>query len=204
MPTETKFMLAWVAAAFGFIALIVALWIVNAGRIQNNGVSYGAPTDTGTLESPHTPLIVAENRQATTVSSIAENLPDATQFASLLQSTGVDKLIASGQPYTVFVPTDRAMHRLPPGMLSGMSAAQLKRLIEYHVVAGRAIDVNAVDSGQITALSKDALNFSINPGDQSARVNSSVVLEAYRGKNGVVYLVDNVLLPPVRAFTPGQ
>ena len=197
MPTETKYMLLWIFAAFAFIALIIGLWLFNTGRIQNTA-SYGEPADTAALESPHTPFIIAENRQATTVSSIAESLPDATVFASLLQSTGVDKLLNSDQPYTVFVPTDRAMHRLPPGLLSGMSAAELKRFIEYGVVLGRTVDVNAVDSGTIVALSKDALNFSINPGDQSARVNSSVVLEAYKGKNGVVYLINNALIPPLK------
>lgn len=196
MPTETKYMLLWIGAAFAFIALIISLWLFNTGRIQNTA-SYGEPVDTAALESPHTPFIVAENRQATTVSSIAESLPDATVFASLLQNTGVDRLLTSGQPYTVFVPTDRAMHRLPAGLLSGMTAAERKRFVEYSVVVGRAIDVNAVDSGTITALSKDALNFSINPGDQSARVNSSVVLEAYKGKNGIVYLINSALIPPL-------
>ncbi len=196
MPTEVKYMLLWVFAAFAFIALIITLWLLNASRIQNVSV-YGAPPDTAALESPHTPFIVAEDRQATTVASIAEGLPDATRFAMLLESTGVEKLIVSGQPYTVFVPTDRAVHQLPPTLLDTMTPAQLKHLVEYHVVTGRVIDVNAVDNGTVPSLSKDALNFSVNPGDQSARVNSSEVLEAYRGKNGVVYLINSVLIPPL-------
>jgi uncharacterized surface protein with fasciclin (FAS1) repeats len=200
MPTETKYMLAWVVASLLFIALIICLWLLNAGHLQNAPV-YGIATDTGALESPHTPFIVVEERQATTITSLAEGLPDATQFASLLESTGVEKELAKGAPYTVFVPTDRALHQLPPGTLANMSAAQLKKLVEYHVVVDRAIDVNAVDSGSVTALSGDALNFSLSPGDQSARVNSSVVLEAYKGKNGIVYLINSVLLPPVQAFT---
>lgn len=203
MPTETKYMLAWVAAALLFIALIIWLWLINAGKIED-AAEYGAPADTSALESPHTPFIVAENRQATTVTSIAEGLPDATQFASLLESTGVDKLIASGQPYTVFVPTDRALQQLPQGTLSTMTAAQLKRLVEYHVVVGRAIDVDAVNSGTIAALSKDELNFQLEPGDQSARINNSIVLEAYKGKNGIVYLINSVLLPPVAFAAPAQ
>ena len=105
-------MLLWVFAAFAFIALIISLWLINAARIERNAPAYGAPVDTSALESPHTPFVVAEDRQATTVSAIAEALPDATRFAMLLQSTGVDTLLASGQPYTIFVPTDRAMHEL--------------------------------------------------------------------------------------------
>jgi uncharacterized surface protein with fasciclin (FAS1) repeats len=196
MPTEVKFMLLWVLAAFAFIALIIYLWLINAGHMQNVP-AYGKPVDTAALASPHTPLVAVEDRQATTVTSIAEALPDATRFATLLQNTGVDKLLAKGQPYTVFVPTDRAMRELPPTMLSNMTPAELTRFVEYHVVVGRAIDVNAVDSGTVQSLAKDVLNFSINPGDQSARVNSSVVIEAYKGKNGIVYLINSVLIPPL-------
>jgi uncharacterized surface protein with fasciclin (FAS1) repeats len=191
-------MLAWVVAALLFIGLIICLWLLNAKKFQDMDVPvYGAPQDTGALTSPHTSFIVAENRQATTITSIAEGLPDATQFATLLSSTGVAAQIKTGEPYTIFVPTDRALSQLPAGMLSSMTPTELKRLVEYHVVVGRAVDVNAVNSGSITALSNDALNFQIQPGDQSARVNSAVVLEEYKGKNGVVYLINQVLLPPI-------
>jgi len=196
MPTEVRYMLAWIACALLFITLIISLWLLNVSRIQNNA-TYGTASDTSALTSPHTPFIVPENRQATNVTTLAESLPDATRFATLLQTTGVGAMLSAGEPYTVFVPTDRALRQLPSGTIENMSAAQLKRLVQYHVVVGRAIDVDAVDSGTVQALSKDLLNLSINPGDQSARVNSSVVLEEYKGKNGIVYLINSVLLPPI-------
>lgn len=193
-------MLAWVSTALLFIALIVVTWLSNASHIEDR-LAYGTPPDTGTLETPHTALIVAQNRVATDVSSISEGLPDATRFSALLTSTGVAAMLKDKGPYTIFVPTDRALRQLPPGTLEHMSAAQLKRLVEYHVVATRAVDVNAVDSGTLQALSGDMLNFSLQPGDQSARVNSSVVLQGYSTKNGVVYLINSVLLPPVTAHS---
>ena len=130
--------------------------------------------------------------------SIAEGLPDATRFSALLASTGVAAMLKGKGPYTIFVPTDRAMRELPASMLSSMTPAELKRLVEYHVVMGRAIDVDAVDSGTVQALSGDTLNLSVQEGDQSARVNSSVVLEGYTTKNGIVYLINSVLLPPTK------
>lgn len=190
-------MLAWVSAAFLFIALIVGIWLWNATRIEE-GVAYGTPADTGSLEAPRTPFIVTQNRIATDVPSIAEGLPDATRFSALLAQSGVAAMLTGKGPYTIFVPTDRALRDLPAGMLSSLTPAQLKRLVEYHVVAGRSVDVNAVDSGTVQALSGDALNFSLQSGDQSARVNSSVVLEGYATKNGMVYLINAVLLPPVK------
>ncbi len=196
MPTETKYMLLWVGASFAFIGLIVSLWIVNVGRLHQEA-SYGPPSNTGALESPRTPLVVAEDRRATTITSIAQALPDATRFGALLDSTGVAAQLKGAASYTVFVPSDRAMRLLPADLLSRMTPEELKRFVQYHVVVGRAIDVNAVDTGTIAALSKDMLNFSVQAGDQSARVNNATVLQAYKGKNGVVYLVNNVLIPPL-------
>ena len=190
-------MLAWVSAAFLFIALIIGIWLWNATRFED-AVAYGTPADTGALESPRTPFIVAQSRVATDVPSIAEGLPDATRFSALLAQTGVAALLKGKGPYTIFVPTDRALRELPSGTLENMTAAQIKRLVEYHVVMGRAIDVDAVDTGTVQALSGDALNFSLQTGDQSARVNSSIVLEGYTTKNGIVYLINSVLLPPIK------
>ncbi len=190
-------MLAWVSAAFFFIALIVTLWLLNSVRIENK-LAYGAAPNTGTLAAPNTPLIITQNRVATDVPSIASGLADATRFSALMQSTGVTALLKGKGPYTIFVPTDRALRQLPAGTLTTMSAAELKRFVEYHIVATRAIDVNAVDSGTVQALSGDTLNFSVQAGDQSARVNSSVVLEGYSTKNGVVYLINAALLPPLK------
>ncbi len=190
-------MIAWVSAAFFFIALIVTLWLLNSTRIENT-LAYGGPADDSVLKSPNTPLVVTQNRVATDVPSIALGLADATRFSALLQSTGVAAQLKGKGPYTIFVPTDRAMRQLPAGMLSTMSATELKRFVQYHVVPTRSIDVNAVDTGFVQALSGDTLNLSVQAGDQSSRVNNSVVLEGYTTKNGMVYLINSALLPPLK------
>ena len=100
----------------------------------------------------------------------------------------------------MFVPTNTSFSLLPPGALN-LTTAQLKRLVEYHVISGKQIDVNLQVAGTATALSKDMLNFSVLVSDKSARINSSVALRAYKASNGIVYIVNGVLLPPLN---PGQ
>ena len=109
---------------------------------------------------------------------------------------GIKATIQGVGPYTVFVPTDGAFSLLESGTIANMSAAEKKRLVQYHVVSGRAIDPDAVKSGQIMALSKDVLNFEVSTTDKTARVNNSFFIKAYQGRNGIVYLVSAVLLPP--------
>jgi uncharacterized surface protein with fasciclin (FAS1) repeats len=145
---------------------------------------------TTNVQSPQT-----IDRSSDSVVTIAENLSGATDFASWLSSTGVAAMIKGAGPYTIFVPTDGAISQLPAGTISGLSTAGLKRLVEYHVVSGRAVDVSAENSGSIQALSGDALNFSLGT-NNTPMVNSALTITEYKASNGVVYLIDNVLVPP--------
>ena len=63
---------------------------------------------------------------------------------------------------------------------------------------GRSIDVDTFVAGMNEAMSKDMLNFSFGT-NKIPMVNSAIIIAEYTGKNGTVYLIDNVLLPPKKA-----
>ncbi len=190
----------WMWGVIAVLVVLFGIWLwygAHPGTAMTP-VGYGSPeaSSTTALQSPTAP-IVAENRSTSTVAGIVASLSGESRFAGYLSSTGVSSLIAGKGPYTVFVPTDASFGTLPAGTINNLDAAQLKRLVEYHIISGKAIDVNAQVAGTVPALSKDMLNFSILPNDKSARVNSSVVIHAYRASNGIVYVIGNVLLPPL-------
>lgn len=135
------------------------------------------------------------NRGSDSVVTIAENIPGASRFAGYLRSTGVAAKLTGKGPYTIFVPTDGALSQLPAGTISSMSAAQLKRFVEYAIVSGRAIDDTALSVGSIQALSGDAINFTYQ--DNIPRVNNAIIITQYKAENGVVYLIGGVMLPPI-------
>jgi uncharacterized surface protein with fasciclin (FAS1) repeats len=99
------------------------------------------------------------------VATIVRGLSTGSTFNAYFRSTGVAATISpkSTSKYTVFVPTNGAFAQLPPGTISNMSAAEKKRLIQYHVVSGRAVDPDQMTAGSIEALSRDVLNFSYGP-----------------------------------------
>lgn len=140
--------------------------------------------------------IPSEARAGETVFSIAGNISGASQFATLLSSTGVGTSVGT-TTYTVFVPTDSAFNKTPKGYLSGLSVSEKKRLVEYHIVVGRAIDTDIMEFGTIQAMSRDALNFSTDL-NNVPNVNSSNIIKQYKAKNGIVYVIDSVLLPPTK------
>lgn len=189
------------------LILVFALWWALVSRPQTTdslnqtSTTTLATTTTGSVveESDGNPLTVV-NRRSQTVAQIVASLPEGSQYASLFNSTGVGATLVGTSPssYTVFVSTNRGFTLLAPGTISNMSAAEKKRMIEYSIVSGRGLDVDTSFSGNIQSLSSDILNFHVGS-TGLVQINSSYALETYRAKNGVVYVINQPLLPPVKA-----
>ena len=208
---NTEYKNYWLA---GFIALAViaalGLWWFSwtqpiSSATPGNPTEHAANTDTNTpgtgtgstSGSTATNVVVPEDRSNATVVDIATSISGTSQFAALLQSTGVAATMTGAGPYTIFVPTDGAFQQLPSGSINGLSATDKKRLVEYHIISGRAVDTQAQMAGSMPALSGDALNFSYAE-SKIPMVNSAIIIKAYKAKNGMVYLIDNVLIPPTK------
>ena len=180
-----------VIAAIIIVVLGILTWWLWGGGNALPGMNNEMATSTATT-SP----VARTNRSSQDVVAIAESISGTSRFGALFISTGVASSIKATGKYTIFVPTDGAFNLLAPGSLDNMTAAAKKRLVQYHVVSGRVVDIDALVSSNITALSGDMLNFNIGPTDKVPRVNSSLIIAAYTGKNGIVYVVNNVLIPP--------
>lgn len=197
----------------GFIVVVVIIalglwWYASTRPIDTTTPDMNATSTAGTQTpgtgSTGTPVpgsgtngVSTVDRSNSDVASIAESLSGASRFSSLFVSTGVAAQVQGKGPYTVFVPTDGSISQLPAGTISNMTSAQLKRLIQYHVISGRAVNGTALTAGTIQALSGDALNFSFGT-NKIPMVNSAILVTEYKASNGVVYLIDNVLLPPTK------
>ncbi len=129
-----------------------------------------------------------------TVAQVVASL-ETSEFTSLFNSVGGSAMVSGSGQFTVFVPTNGAFNRLPAGTVSKLSAAEKVRLIEYHVVKGRALDTDALMAGTIETASGDMLNLNLGVNSVSL-VGSAIVITQYNCKNGVVYTINNVLLPP--------
>lgn len=190
----------------GVIAIIVVIalgwwWLAanqNVSTTTNSAVATSTAATTTTTSSTGTgagPAVTVESSD--TVKSIVASLPNASEFESLFNSSGVASTMGAGGQFTIFVPTNTAFANLPSGTIANMTAAQIKRLVEYSIVSGRAIQPGAQMSGVVQSYSGDPLNFSDT--NNIAMVNSSIVVSEYKGSNGVVYLVNAVLLPPQKS-----
>lgn len=131
--------------------------------------------------------------------NIVETAVAAGKFNTLVtavKAAGLAETLSGPGPFTVFAPTDEAFAKLPAGALDGLlkNPDQLKKVLLYHVVAGK------VTAADVTKLStaKTALGSSVAvDASNGVKINNATVAKAdVMASNGVIHVIDTVLLPP--------
>lgn len=146
---------------------------------------------------PEEPIVVAP-KSAAMILSVIESLPEASTFLALMDFTGATSQLRGAGPYSVFVPADDAFARLAPNALSNMTFAEKKRLAQNHIVKGRVITSQSAATGSVKTASKDTLEFAVEADGQSVRVGRGWVLSQFTAQNGVVYVINAVLVPTAK------
>lgn len=102
-------------------------------------------------------------------------------------------------PFTVFAPTDQAFAKLPAGTLESLlkpeNKDKLRAILTYHVVAG---EVDAAEVAKLTSVKTvEGANLKIVANNGSVRVDNATVVKAdIRTSNGIIHVIDAVMLPP--------
>ncbi|NDJ62101.1 MAG: ABC transporter substrate-binding protein, partial [Chloroflexi bacterium] len=138
----------------------------------------------------------------TTIAAIAASDSNFSVVAATLPIVGFDALLAEPGPFTIFLPADEAMRAALDSM--GMSVIDLlsdaetaETILSYHVVAGETLMSGDLTDGMTleTALEGGELTISIT--DDGVFVNDiAVVTPDVEASNGVIHVIDGVLLPP--------
>ena len=144
------------------------------------------------------------------VVDIAIGSADHTTLVAAVKAADLVATLKGAGPFTVFAPTNEAFAKLPEGTVESLlkpeNKAQLTKILTYHVVAGN-IDaagvMAAIKSGKgkavLTTLSGGKLTASVDKGKVKLTDESgnSVFVTAtdLKGTNGIVHVIDGVLLP---------
>ena len=118
-------------------------------------------------------------------------------LVTAVKAAGLVKTLKGKGPYTVFAPNDAAFAKLPPGTVESLlkNKAKLATILKYHVVPGR---VKAADVAGKSLQVKTAAGLPVNvDGTFGVRVNDAHVIQPdIEASNGVIHVIDTVLLPP--------
>ncbi|RZS95165.1 fasciclin domain-containing protein [Cecembia calidifontis] len=123
----------------------------------------------------------------------------STLVAAVQAGDLVDVLKGDG-PFTVFAPTNEAFAKLPAGtvetLLKPENKAQLVAVLTYHVVPGKVYSKDLKDG--MKAKTAQGAELSISLKDGKAKVNNATVAVAdIEASNGVIHVIDTVILPPM-------
>jgi transforming growth factor-beta-induced protein len=116
-----------------------------------------------------------------------------TALADALVATGLDEALSGAGPFTVFAPTDSAFEALGEETLSSLSTEELAEILEYHVVSGE-VGSTDLSAGPVSTLSGLTAFVNLEGG---VKINDANVTSAdVEASNGVIHVIDKVLLPP--------
>jgi uncharacterized surface protein with fasciclin (FAS1) repeats len=186
--TNTLFRRALVLPAVGLAALAIGIAGCGGDNDQPAAepVAMAETTDSETMAEPAEETIV----------ETAVDAGEFTTLVSLLEQTGLDETLSQDGPFTVFAPTDEAFAKVPAETLEQLAAQpkQLEAVLLYHVAEGEVEAADVVGMSSVATLNGASAPVEAN-GDV-VRVGGAKVVQAdVAASNGVVHVVDAVLIP---------
>ena len=120
-----------------------------------------------------------------------------TTLVAAVKAAGLVDTLKGEGPFTVFAPTDEAFAKLPAGTVDALlkDKAKLAQILTYHVVSGKVMakDVAAIS----TAKTVNGAELKIDSSSGVKINDASVVKADVETSNGVIHVIDTVLLPPM-------
>jgi transforming growth factor-beta-induced protein len=148
------------------------------------------------------PSLTCQGEARNTVFDIIFNSPDHNTLTAVLELSGLDEALNGEGPFTVFAPTDDAFSLIPEEIIEELigNPALLVDILLYHVVGDNALSTDLVDGQEITTLNGETVRVTINA--NGVFINDAQVTVAdLVADNGVVHVIDAVLLPPTELPT---
>lgn len=166
---------------------------------QSNNESASQPATENSTEPRLGQEAVKDDESQKDVVKIAVGSKDHTTLVAALKQADYVTELSNAGPFTVFAPTNAAFDKLPKGTVDDLMKPEnkdkLRDILEYHVAVG-GYKQDYLTDGQ-TINQANLKNITINIKDGKMMVNNSAnVVATIPASNGIVYVIDAVLLPP--------
>jgi uncharacterized surface protein with fasciclin (FAS1) repeats len=147
--------------------------------------------------SPSTPAPAP----STELGDIVTTADGAGTFKTLLaaaEAAGLVETLQGEGPYTVFAPTDDAFAALPEGTLDSLLAdpEALKKILLYHVVSGSVAAADVVGLTSADSVEGSPIAVAVKDGKVYLNDTAQVTATDIAASNGVIHVIDQVILPP--------
>jgi len=154
----------------------------SASGTQTTTTTTGNTTNTGTTTSSNIVAFAGSNSSFSTLTTA-------------LKAAGLTETLQGKGPYTVFAPTDEAFAALPQETLQRLleprNKETLRRILTYHVVSGQV-----TSAGEVRTLANKPVNVQLDSASNQITVNNTRVIQPIQTSNGLIYAINEVLIPP--------
>ncbi len=153
--------------------------------------------DVAALLTTPTTTVAPAPAAAGTIVDVAVANGSFTTLVAAVNAAGLDETLSGTGPFTVFAPTDDAFAALPAGLVDALlkpeNKATLTKILTYHVVPGQVLAAD-IEAGDVATVEGGTVKLATEGG---VTVNDANVVAAdVATSNGVVHVIDKVLLPP--------
>jgi uncharacterized surface protein with fasciclin (FAS1) repeats len=142
---------------------------------------------------------VSSAQSERTIVQVAASDPQFSTLVALVQKAGLAESLSSGR-YTVFAPTNAAFVKVPKSTLDALAADPdaLRAVLTYHVAKGRLTAGKVVKRTRIKTVNGASVRVSVRGRRVFLNRTTRVTKTNIRASNGVIHVIDRVLLPPSR------
>lgn len=185
---------------FSFIviaATVLLIWSCNAEtkEVQPSSAST-ENTATGSGQSG-----VEDNESAKDIVKVAAGSKDHTTLVAAVKQAELVDALSNAGPFTVFAPTNAAFDKLPKGTVEDLmkpeNKAKLQDILQYHVFVG-TLNTDLMQDGQVLN-EVNGGNITISKKDGKVMINNSAtIIASIPASNGIIHVIDEVLLPPAK------
>jgi len=174
--------------------ICISVLITYCGKKQASKTSEHAGTQTYAKGQS----LVSDDVSQKNILQIALGSEDHTTLVAAVQAAGLEDVLANAGPLTVFAPTNAAFDKLPDGIVADLlkpeNKAKLAHIITYHAAPGsykddmisRVMGIGQATGDKVKVENKDGETF----------INGAKILGTVQASNGIVHVIDGVLLPP--------
>ncbi|TVQ62702.1 MAG: fasciclin domain-containing protein [Phycisphaerales bacterium] len=136
--------------------------------------------------------------QTKNVLEVASEAGSFTTLAAAIEAAGLVDTLSGDGPFTVFAPTDEAFAKLPSETLESLlrpeNRDQLVAILTFHVVPGRVYSDQALEAGQAETVQGQSVRIAERYGTPRVQ-NARIVATDVQASNGVIHVIDTVILP---------
>lgn len=144
---------------------------------------------------------VQDDESAKDVVKVAIGSKDHTTLVAALKQADLVTSLSNAGPFTVFAPTDAAFNKLPAGTVEGLmkedNKTDLQNILQYHVTVSAIKAENLMDGQTLGMVNGDNVSISVKDGKIILN-GSAAVVASVPASNGIIHVIDGVLLPPAK------